>query len=69
MLSVVQLANGLVASASDDDTVQVWDPADPDTTIATYTGHTASVRAVVQLADGLVASASFDRHGAGVGSG
>ena len=39
VLSVVQLADGRVASASADDTVQIWDPANPATTIATYTGH------------------------------
>ncbi len=60
VLAVVQLDNGLIASASSDDTVQIWDPADPDTTIATYTGHTFFVESVVQLDNGLIASASMD---------
>ena len=66
-LCVTQLDNGLIAtcggegaSGPDDDTVQIWDPADPDTTLTTYTGHTNSVVSVIQLDDGLIASASVD---------
>ncbi len=60
VLAVVQLDNGLIASASRDETVRIWDPADPDTTIATYTGHTGEVYSVIELSDGRIASASSD---------
>lgn len=56
--SVIQLADGNIASA--DNWVRIWDPAKPDSVIATYTGHTDSVISMVQLADGNIASASAD---------
>ena len=58
--SVVQLDNGHIASAGTDNTVQIWDPANPEATIATYTGHKDIVASVVQLDNGNIASASFD---------
>ena len=64
--TVVELANGNIASAGDDAVVKIWDPANPEVTIATYTGHTDPVSgadpvsSVIQLANGNIASASAD---------
>ena len=54
--SVVELSDGRIASASIDGTVQVWDPADPDTVQVTYTRHTNNVQSVVELSDGRMAA-------------
>ena len=58
--SAIQLTDGRIATASDDNTVHIWDPDDPDTTLAIYTGHTDTVNALVELTDGRIASASSD---------
>lgn len=38
----------------------MWDPANPDTTLATYQGHRGWVTSVIQLDDGRLTSASND---------
>jgi len=53
--AVTKLPDGRIASGGRDGIVQIWDPAGPGTTIATYTGHTY-VQAVVALADGRIVS-------------
>ncbi|UYM16864.1 F-box/WD repeat-containing protein [Endozoicomonas euniceicola] len=62
VLSVTPLADGRLASGSEDCTVKVWDLSKPDGSqcVATLEGHTDEVRSVTSLADGRLASASSD---------
>ncbi|UYM16885.1 WD40 repeat domain-containing protein [Endozoicomonas euniceicola] len=60
--SVTSLADGRLASASDDCTVKVWDLSKPPgkECVVTLKGHTHDVISVTPLADGRLASASAD---------
>jgi WD40 repeat protein len=49
--TVVELANGNIASAGDDVAVKIWDPANPEVTITRYAGHSSWVWSVVELAN------------------
>lgn len=61
---MIQLPQGLIASASLDGTVHVWDPAETDSTtlspLGIYGGHEQEVLRLVLLDNGLVASASAE---------
>jgi WD40 repeat protein len=57
----VELADGRIASASADLTVQIWNPNHASTTLATYTGHHGAVTSLAVLANGRdIASAAWD---------
>ncbi|RAP34167.1 hypothetical protein DID80_07575 [Candidatus Marinamargulisbacteria bacterium SCGC AAA071-K20] len=60
--SVTQLEDGRLVSASNDNTLKVWDLTQDQgqECVATLQGHTSLVRSVTQLEDGRLVSASFD---------
>ena len=57
-----QLPNGLVASASDDQTVKIWSPTTDWSLIRTYTKHTSYVYGLeyISSTDNTIASGSED---------
>ena len=61
--SVTPLADGRLASCSDDRTIKIWDLSIPDgqQCVATLKGHTWVVKSVTQLPDGKLATASEDK--------
>jgi WD40 repeat protein len=58
--SFATLADGRLASASDDRTIKIWNLA-TSLMEALLEGHTAGVNALIALPDGRLASASDDR--------
>ena len=58
--ALVELRDGRLASASEDNTVRVWD-AGTGECVRTLEGHTNRVAALVELRDGQLASASCDK--------
>lgn len=59
-ISIAWIGGELVATASSDDSVRVWDLADFGRCIAVLTGHIGSVFSVVGLPDGRVVSGGMD---------
>ncbi|MEZ5407664.1 MAG: serine/threonine-protein kinase [Acidimicrobiales bacterium] len=57
---LAQLSDGRLVSASNDSTVQVWDPDRTDVDPIELEGHESSVRAVTVLGDDRIVSASAD---------
>lgn len=60
VFGVIELDDGNLASFGADDTVRIWDPTEPQGTVATYRGHDDDVLSVIQLSDGNLTSASAD---------
>nr|WP_306671603.1 hypothetical protein [Endozoicomonas sp. ONNA2] len=60
--TVTLLADGLLASRSDDMTIKVWDMSKPDgqQCVATLVGHYRAVHSIKLLPDGLLVSYSYD---------
>ena len=60
--SVIQLEDGKLVSASDDNTLKVWDLTKPEGKqyVATLEGHEDWVNSVSKLKDGKLVSASND---------
>lgn len=56
---VLGLSSGLVASASEDNTVRIIDPENPDV-IPVFDLHTGPVQTLAELPDGRIASAGLD---------
>jgi len=60
VLSLAQLPDGRIVSASTDSTVQVWDPDQTDVSPVVLEGHDGFVRGVAVLGDDRIVSASAD---------
>jgi serine/threonine protein kinase len=60
VVSVCAVSAGVVASASYDETVRLWDVAS-GACLHTLAGHTRKVRSVCAVSAGVVASASYDK--------
>jgi WD40 repeat protein len=58
--TLVQLADGMLASGSWDKTIKIWNPQ-TGACLHTLQGHMVYVNALVQLADGALASGSTDK--------
>ena len=56
---LIELQNGLVASASSDETVKIWDMS-TKTCLVSLTGHTHNVMSLIQLKNGNIISGSMD---------
>ena len=52
---------GIIASASDDKSIKIWDLSSPKASIITLIEHTDCVRSLVELKCGKIASASYDK--------
>jgi WD domain, G-beta repeat len=57
---LLALNDGILASASRDQTIKLWDPSSK-TCICTLAGHKGAVLDIIQLVDGKLASASWDK--------
>ena len=64
MEAIVQLDNGLIASDSGGEGIHIWDPANPDDTLAIYLheneSQTLQVWAIAQLPDGRIVSGDVE---------
>jgi WD40 repeat protein len=60
VLSVIQLADGRLASGSWDNTIRIWSTS-TEQCEKVLEGHTSQVWSVIQLADGRLASGSVDK--------
>ncbi len=59
--SITQLDNNIIASASRDKTIKLWDGNNSYNCILTLNGHSGGVYSVAQLSNNLIASGSVDK--------